>query len=417
VQKEQFREAQAYLKTTADAPFRQYYDALNGEIRFHKTRMGDSSERSIAMGEKMLLITWILLGVALLSGLGVGYYIIARVTRSLREIGDVLEVSSECLSGVAGEVSGSSQSLADGASRQAASLEETSASIEEISSMTARNADGAISAKSYSSQTRTVAEEGLVKTGELGSVMKRVDEASLDMVEALDGIRRSGDEVSKIIKTIDEIAFQTNILALNAAVEAARAGEAGTGFAVVAEEVRTLARRSAEAAKETTRIIQTSLAQGVRSIEVNQRVQEGVAEAGSVSLSVNRSLEQIVEMVRHVDAQVTSISSASAEQKQGLEQISTAVTEIDRVTQGTAAGAEQAAAAAHELQAQTGELRHAIQSLLLLIGWAENDRRVADVPIDAENEKRRFRALHRPKPVAVSSARKPGRFTAASSIS
>jgi len=220
-----------------------------------------------------------------------------------------------------------------------ASLEETSASLEEIASMTKRNAENAISAKDLSADTR--------KAAEIGS--SNMDE----MNRAMADIQASSSNISKIIKTIDEIAFQTNILALNAAVEAARAGEAGMGFAVVADEVRNLAQRSAQAAKETADKIEDSIAKSVN----------GVAISGKVTESLN----QIVTKARQVDELVAEIATASREQSQGLDQINTAVTQMDKVTQSNAAAAEESASASEELTAQAATLRELVAELQKLV--------------------------------------------------
>ncbi len=418
--KGQFKDAQAQLRGPAAKAFDRVYSALGAENQFKKDISKRNSSECIDIAERTQWLTWLCLGLGVVVGAAAATFIVRGVTHSLRQIGDVLEVSSECLTSVAGQVAGSSQTLADGAGNQAASLEETSASLEEISSMTSRNAEGAGQAKESSSKTRAAAEAGLVQTREMQQAMASVETSGREMVEALDGIRQSGSEVAKIIKTIDEIAFQTNILALNAAVEAARAGDAGAGdagagFAVVAEEVRSLAHRSAEAAKETARIIEVSLGQGERSIEVNRKVQEGVASAVRTSGAVTESLDRIVGLVRDVDGLVSSITTASTEQQQGLQQVTTAMGNIDTITQSTASSAEEAAAAAEELSSQTVELRRAIESLLLLIGWDEKNRREIDLPIPAGEEKRRFAAASPRRNGARSSAPAPVRLQASRS--
>jgi methyl-accepting chemotaxis protein len=242
------------------------------------------------------------------------------------------------------QISSSGQTLADGASQQAASLEETSASLEEMSGMTKRNAASAQNAKQLAGQARVVVDTGAASMRQMSAAMQ--------------GIKMSSGEIAKIIKTIDEIAFQTNILALNAAVEAARAGEAGMGFAVVAEEVRALAQRSAAAARETAEKIEAALAKS----------DEGVRTSSQVS----GVLDQIVEQVRQMDALVGEIATASAEQSQGIDQINHAVSEMDKITQANAATAEESAAAARELSAQSGELSELVSGLGLLVGAGAN---------------------------------------------
>jgi methyl-accepting chemotaxis protein len=286
-------------------------------------------------------------GIGGLVALALGWVIVRSTNGALRQIASTLREASDQVSSAATQVSSSSQSLAQGASEQAASLEETSASLEEISSMTRRNAEGAENARGISTQTSEATEVGTRQMTE--------------MVEAMNAIKGSSDNIAKIIKTIDEIAFQTNILALNAAVEAARAGEAGAGFAVVADEVRALAQRSAQAAKETAAKIDDSIAKSGHGVEISSRVSEG--------------LTQIEAKVRQVNSLVVEIATASKEQSQGLGQVGTAISQMDKVTQSNAASAEETAAAAEELNAQAAMLLDTVNDLMRLVGGGGTPRR------------------------------------------
>ena len=242
----------------------------------------------------------------------------------VRSTADQLAEGSGQVSSAASQVSTASQSLAEGASEQASSLEETSSSLEEMASMTKRNAENARQANEIAKQTREAADKGVSDMQTMSS--------------AMDSLKVSSDDIAKIIKTIDEIAFQTNILALNAAVEAARAGEAGMGFAVVADEVRNLAQRCAQAAKETAAKIEGAITKTGQGVEISSKVAA--------------SLGEIVTKVRQVDELVTEVANASREQTDGITQINTAVGQMDKVTQGNAANAEESAAAAEELNSQ-----------------------------------------------------------------
>ena len=257
----------------------------------------------------------------------------------LRNISGMLSQHADEVALTASSVGAGSQAVAEGASEQAAALEETSSSLEEMSSMTKQNAETAGKVKLLGSEAR--------RAGDLG-----VQDMSA-LVVAMDAIKNSSGDIAKIIRTIDEIAFQTNILALNAAVEAARAGEAGAGFAVVADEVRNLARRCAAAAKETAG-------------KIEDAVQKSAVGA-EISAKVAKSLEEIVGKARQVDEMAGAVATASNEQSQGISQVNMAVTQMDKVTQDNAASAEESAAAAEELSAQAQSLKGAVSELLCLV--------------------------------------------------
>jgi len=256
-----------------------------------------------------------------------------------RVIADLSSGASNLLD-AANQVSSSSHELADGASRQAASLEETSSALEEVSSMSKQNADNVNQTSLMAENTRKSAEIAQSSMQKMG--------------EAITSIKKSADQTAVIMKTIDEIAFQTNLLALNAAVEAARAGEAGAGFAVVAEEVRSLALRSAEAAKQTAQLIEES--------------QKNAGNGVTATNDVQDILSQIVDGVNKVSQLAKEITVASNEQAQGVQQINAAVSDVDQVTQTNAGISEQAASASEELSGQAKEINELVQVLAEIVG-------------------------------------------------
>lgn len=292
-------------------------------------------------GKTMIVV---ILGICVLVAVVLAYFIIRGITKPVNRIIEGLSEGAEQVVSASSQVSSASQSLAEGAAEQAASLEETSSSLEEMSSMTKQNADNAGQAN-----------------GLMADISKVIDQADLSMTEltgSMQGISEASEETSKIIKTIDEIAFQTNLLALNAAVEAARAGEAGAGFAVVAEEVRNLAMRSAEAAKNTAVLIEDTV----------KKVNDG----SDVVSKTNEAFSKVTDGSKKISGLVGEIAAASNEQAQGINQVNIAVTEIDKVTQQNAANAEESASASEEMNAQAEQMKQIVGDLMALVGGNGN---------------------------------------------
>jgi len=298
-----------------------------------------SDEQMLASARQTKGAVIILSLVGGLAGIILAILIVRGIVAALKKIIESLSEGSEQVSSASEQVASASQSLAEGASEQASSLEETSSALEEMSSMTKQNADNAKQADILSSEASSAADKG-------GKAME-------EMAGAIQEIKQSSDETAKIIKVIDEIAFQTNLLALNAAVEAARAGEAGKGFAVVAEEVRNLAQRSAEAAKNTSSLIegaQKNADNGVRATE------EFMAILGEITASIKK-----------VGALISEVTAASQEQSQGIDQINSAVSQMDQVTQQNASSAEESASASEELAGQAQQMQEIVNRLNIIV--------------------------------------------------
>ena len=268
------------------------------------------------------------------------FLLISRsITKPLTNAIEVLTNGSDQVTSTSAQVSTASQSLAEGASEQASSIEETSSSLEELASMTRQNADNAQQTNELMKEANRVIEDANHSMKQLTTSMADISSAS--------------EETSKIIKTIDEIAFQTNLLALNAAVEAARAGEAGSGFAVVADEVRNLAMRAADAARNTSELIEGTM----------KRVNDG----SDLVNRTNEAFEKVAVSAAKVDELVAEISVASNEQAQGIEQVNKTVAVMDNVTQQVAANAEQSASASVEMNAQSEQLLDIVDNLKSLV--------------------------------------------------
>ncbi len=375
------QEASTFLGKTFFPAYRTYaaaaeacldYNAKNGDKLANEISGSAGLANSLILGAS---------GLGLLLGAVISFVIIRGTNKVLGTVAEQLVAGAEQTSAAAGQVSSASQSLAEGASEQAASLEETSASLEEISGMTKRNAESASQAKQLSNQTRSAAESGAASMAE--------------MQQAMNAIKESSSSIAKIVKTIDEIAFQTNILALNAAVEAARAGEAGAGFAVVADEVRSLAQRSAQSAKETATKIEESVTRSEHGVVISEKVAQ--------------SFSEIVEKARKVDELVAEIATASNEQSSGVTQVATAITQMDKVTQSNAASAEESASAAEELNAQSEMVRDSVGRLEQLVGGTQAGRtHKASVSVDAPAKpKARARAAKLTRPVVSAPTSQP----------
>jgi methyl-accepting chemotaxis protein len=304
----------------------------------------DTSEALAAVA----MIKWMLGIIAIVGVAGicvVAMLVANSIAKPINRIIGSLSAGSEQTAEAASRVSSASQSLAEGAGRQASSLQQTSANIEQMLEMIKRNAANSNEARQIATKARDAADAGTDNMEQ--------------MTRAIDDIKTSSDETGKIVRTIDEIAFQTNLLALNAAVEAARAGEAGKGFAVVAEEVRNLAQRSAEAARNTADLIEGAVQNADNGVEITQRVAASLSEIAEG----NRKLNDLVEQ----------IAQASNQQAEGIEEISQAVAEVDSVTQTNSSNAEESAAASEELSSQASQLQSMVSDMQGIVRGRRSD--------------------------------------------
>jgi methyl-accepting chemotaxis protein len=338
-------EAEDMLEQQLEPAVNEYQKALHAVTDFNKTAGDDASRQIVAAvsGAKTGVV------IALIAALFVGVtiaFVIVRGTSAIL-VGSVRELTAgaEQVASAASQLSSSAQSLSTGASSQAAALEETSASMEEMASMTRQNAEHS--------------QEGARLMSDVDRQVRESDQVLSAMIASMKHIQDSSVKVSKIIRTIDEIAFQTNILALNAAVEAARAGDAGMGFAVVADEVRNLAQRSAAAAKDTSALIEESMANA----EQGDRHVRAVAEAFTT----------ITTSVKEAKRLVDDVSSASKQQTQGIDQVSTAIGQLEQLTQRTAANSEECAAASEELNTQAEVTMGVVERLQAFVGARASD--------------------------------------------
>jgi methyl-accepting chemotaxis protein len=351
-------DAMALVHSTLDGDIQRVRELLNKLLDWNKTEGEQSASEAIAAIAATKTIIVVTVSAALALGVTLSVLIaggVNKMNKSLNRMAETLGEGSEQVASASGQVASSSQSLAQGASEQAASLEETTSAMEEMSSMTKKNAETAAQANALSNTAKSAADKGNLAMQKMG--------------KAIQEIQKSASETAKIIKVIDEIAFQTNLLALNAAVEAARAGEAGKGFAVVAEEVRSLAMRSAEAAKNTSALIEGSVASARSGVEI--------------SADVAKTLEEITVASGKVNELIAEIATASAEQNQGIGQVNAAMVQMDKVVQASAANAEETASASEELSSQAEQVRGVVTELVALVRGADTRRPTARPPANA----------------------------------
>ena len=363
-------------KTKTNPALKQIVKLAEAEVERESEVMAASVKDAQAVAALGRVMTLAMIALSVLVG-GIMVFVVRAINAGLRRaVGELSEGAGQVAS-AAGQISSSSQSLAQGASEQAASLEETSASSEEINSMARKNAENSQAANVLVTQSQQKFTE--------------TNQSLATMVVAMGDIKASSDKVARIIKVIDEIAFQTNILALNAAVEAARAGEAGMGFAVVADEVRNLAQRCAQAARDTAALIEESIVKS----------NEGKTKVDQVAVAIRAITEESAKVKTLVD----EVTLGSTEQTRGIEQIAKALTQMEQVTQQSAANAEESAAAAEELTAQASTLMDVVGALSAMVGGTEAARERSYGALPVRHANASLKSLQ--KAVSGKSAPKP----------
>jgi methyl-accepting chemotaxis protein len=320
---------------------------LNKLVEFN-TGMANSTTKeatAAANNATVLSISGVLIGVLLALFLGISLAML--ITKPVNRVANHLDVGAGQVAAASGQLSASAMQLSQGSAEQASIIEEISSTLQESASMLQQNSINTQQAAEFSEQAKGLADKG--------------DNEMQQMMDSIHEIKKSSDQIAKIIKVIDDIAFQTNILALNAAIEAARAGEAGMGFAVVAEEVRNLAQRSAQAAKDTTAMIESNIDLSAKGVSVAERVLE--------------VLKDITGQAKKVSELMAEISAASQEQTQGVDQVNQAMIQMQTLTQQNAASAEESASASEELSSQADSMKQVVRELSQIVNGAARVRK------------------------------------------
>ncbi len=341
-------EAVQVLNKEAGPEVQKWLDALDEGINIQNENNEADAVNAKSAYVTTLVIIFTLGGISVLLGIVIAVFMTRSITKPISQVVEGLTEGAQQVAAASNQLSATSQQLAEGNAEQASSIEETSSTLEESASMIQQNTENTKQATQLAAQTKAAADKG---NGDMQ-----------EMMSSMNDIKKSSDQIARIIKVIDEIAFQTNILALNAAVEAARAGDAGMGFAVVAEEVRNLAQRSAQAAKDTASIIESNIELSEKGVDVTKKVAESLSEITLQAKKVNELMDEI--------------SVASQEQTQGIGQITKAIAQMEKVTQINASNSEESASAAEELSAQAENMKEIVQELISLVNGGSEQKTV-----------------------------------------
>lgn len=336
----QNKNEQAYAIYKSNNTFLEEYRTILTELAQKQKDISKEVFEANEVASRTSSILTVVIGVfSLLLLITLGSIISSMITKPIQQAVEELDNGANQVASASSQLSSASEQLASGTAEQAAAIQETSASVEESESMIRQNSDNTQQAAVMAKKAKDFANKSATE----------MDKMILSMGE----LKKSSDDIAKIIKVIDEIAFQTNILALNAAVEAARAGDAGKGFAVVAEEVRNLAQKSAQATKDTAKIIENNITLSKENVEMTQ--------------SVNENIKQIDIEAQKVSELLSEIAVASQEQSQGIEQITKAIKQMEQVVQANASTSEESASASRELSSQADSVKEIVNTLFVMV--------------------------------------------------
>lgn len=360
------------------------FEELAGKMATLEVHIFEEAKKTSEASSQQVSLAKMITGISILIMILVGIIsilftqktIINTLEACILEIGDV----SQNVSSASHEIESASKHLAEGASNQAAGLEQTCSSMEEIASMISQNASHTENSKSISIEAKESSEKGIAIIREMNATISGIRASATEMKQAVTSMQNAENQTAKIIKDIDEIAFQTNILALNAAVEAARAGEAGAGFAVVADEVRNLAQRSAQAARETAGKIEESIKISHQSVVASEKVTQSLQLLDQTTARVESGFQEILDQTRKVSEVVFQIANATKEQSLGVQETKKALNQIDQITQSNASQSEETSQAARSLIEQVESLHHALNFLKKLVE-GENKREQPSIHI------------------------------------